>query len=167
MVDLQRSTSRCATSQIFFSIVWNFRVLRLRFPHNYIIFAFETKSLYHYDLYNKKRARPGILSWHRLHRSIKKAKSLDSYQHRTLGTSRRHGVHRHTTPFHSTASEAPLSLPRRAVLALWGSTSKIAFLHFYILHFYTKIVFCMNCSFWEIHNNKYYNIIYNILYIIL
>ena len=49
--------------------------------------------------------------------ALKKAKSLDSYQHRTLGTSRRHGVHHHTTPFHSTASEATLSLPRRAVLA--------------------------------------------------
>ena len=135
MGDLQRSTSRCATSQIFFSIVWNFRVLRLRFPHNYIIFAFETKFQYHYDLYNKKRARPGILSWHRLHRSLKEAKSLDSYQHRALGTSRRHGVHHHTTPFHSTASEAPLSLPRRAILALWGSTSKNPFLHFYIFTF--------------------------------
>ena len=82
-----------------------------------------------------KRARPGILSWHRLHRSIEKAKSLDSYQHRTLGTSRRHGVHHHTTPFHSTASEAPLSLPRRAILALWGSTSKNRILHFYIFTF--------------------------------
>ena len=132
---LQRSTSRCATSQIFFSIVWNYRVLHLRFPHFYIIFAFETKSQYHYDLYNKKRARPGILSWHRLHRSIEKAKSLDSYQHRTLGTSRRHGVHHHTTPFHSTASEATLSLPRRAVLALWGRTSKNCILHFYIFTF--------------------------------
>ena len=135
MVDLQRSTSSSHTSQIFFSIVWNFRVLRLRFPHYYIIFAFETKSQYHYDLYNKKRACPGILSWHRLHRSIEEAKPLDSYQHRALGTSRRHGVHRHTTPFHSTASEAPLSLPRRAILALWGSTSKNPFLHFYIFTF--------------------------------
>ena len=132
---LQRSTSSSHTSQIFFSIVWNFRVLRLRFPHYYIIFAFETKSQYHYDLYNKKRARPGILPWHRLHRSLKEAKSLDSYQHRTLGTSRRHGVHHHTTPFHSTASKATLSLPRRAVLALWGSTSKNPFLHFYIFTF--------------------------------
>ena len=98
---------------------------------------------------------------------FEEAKSLDSYQHRTLGTSRRHGLHLHTTPFHSTASEAPLSLPRRAILALWDSFSELPFLHFYILHFYTKIVFCMNFSFWEIHNNKYYNIIYNILYIIL
>ena len=132
MGDLQRSTSRCATSQIFFSIVWNFLVLRLRFPHNYIIFAFETKSQYHYDIYNKKRTRPGILSWHRLHRSLKEAKSLDTYKHRALGTSRRHGVHHHTAPFHSTASEATLSLPRRAVLALWDSTSKT---HFVILSF--------------------------------
>ena len=54
------------------------------------------------------------------------------YQHRALGTSRRHGVHHHTTPFHSTASKAALSLPRRAVLALWGSTSK---LHFYFFIF--------------------------------
>ena len=66
---------------------------------------------------------------------FEEAKSLDSYQHRTLGTSRRHGVHHHTTPFHSTASKATLSLPRRAILALWGSTSKIAFLHFYIFTF--------------------------------
>ena len=98
---------------------------------------------------------------------FEEAKSLDTYQHRTLGTSRRHRLHNHTTSFHSTAGEATLSLPRRAVLALWCSTSKISFLHFYILHFYTKILFCMNFSFWEIHNNKYYNIIYNILYIIL
>ena len=81
----------------------------------------------------QKRACPGILSWHRLHRSIEKAKSLDSYQHRALGTSRRHGVHHHTTPFHSTASEATLSLPRRAVLALWGSTSKLILLFCYLL----------------------------------
>ena len=55
------------------------------------------------------------------------------YQHRTLGTYRRHGVHHHTTPFHSTASKATLLLPRRAILALWGSTSKIAFLHFWTM----------------------------------
>ena len=146
MGNLQRSTSSSHTSQIFFSIVWNFRVLRLRFPHYYIIFAFETKSQYHYDLYNKKRARPGILSWHRLHRSIKEAKSLDSYQHRTLSTSRRHGVHHHTTPFHSTASEAPLSLPRRAILALWGSTSKNPFLHFYIFTFLQRNRYLHNFS---------------------
>ena len=132
MGDLQRSTSRCATSQIFFSIVWNFRVLRLRFPHFYIIFAFETKSQYHYDLYNKKRTRPGVLSWHRLHSRTKKAKSLDKYQHRTLSTSRRHGVHHHTTSFHSTASKTPLSLPRRAVLARWAVLQKT---HFVILSF--------------------------------
>ena len=141
MGDLQRSTSRCATSQIFFSIVWIFRELRLRFPHNYIIFAFETKSRYHYDLYNKKRACPGILSWHRLHRSLKEAKSLDTYQHRTLGTSRRHGVHHHTTPFHSTASEATLPLPRRAVLALWDSFSELSFCHFVICYFVIEIDF--------------------------
>ena len=63
---------------------------------------------------------------------FEEAKSLDSYQHRTLGTSRRHGLHYHTTTFHSTASEATLSLPRRAVLALWGSISKT---HFVILSF--------------------------------
>ena len=89
----------------------------------------------------KKRARPGILSWHRLHRRIEKAKSLDSYQQRTLGTSRRHGVHRHTTPFHSTASKATLSLPRRAVLALWESTSKSHFYIFTFLHFYREMDF--------------------------
>ena len=160
MGDLQRSTSRCATSQIFFSIVWNFRVLRLRFPHNYIIFAFETKSLYNYDLYNKKRARPGILSWHRLHRSLKEAKSLDSYQHRTLGTSRRHGVHQHTTPFHSTAGEATISLPRRAFLALWGSTSKT---HFVILSFVILSKLSKNRQ-KQNKNNKI--LIYYILYII-
>ena len=135
MGDLQRSTSRCATSQIFFSIVWNFRVLHLRFPHFYIIFAFETKSLYHYDIYNEKRACPGLLSWHRLHRSIEEAKSMDSYQRRALGTPRRHGIHLHTTPFHSTASETTLPLPRRAILALWGRTSKNCILHFYIFTF--------------------------------
>ena len=145
--DLQRSTSCCATSQIFFSIVWNFRVLCLRFPHFYITFAFETKSQYHYDLYNKKRTRPGILSWHRLHRSPQKAKSLDSYQRRTFGTSRRHGLHHHTAPFHSTAGEATLSLPRRAVLARWGSASKYPICYFVICyfvkdkHFLTKIQF--------------------------
>ena len=64
---------------------------------------------------------------------FEEAKSLDSYQHRTLGTSRRHGVHHHTTSFHSTASEAPLSLPRRAVLALWEVPQKY---HFYIFTFY-------------------------------
>ena len=160
MGDLQRSTSRCATSQIFFSIVWNFRVLRLRFPHYYIIFAFETKSQYHYDLYNKKRARPGILSWHRLHRSLKEAKSLDTYQHRTLGTSRRHRLHSHTTPFHPTAGEATLSLPRWAVLAHRGSASNLYFYIFTFLHFYREIVIYNDFILSKILHNE-------LLYIIL
>ena len=101
---------------------------------------------------------------------FEEAKSLDSYQHRTLGTSRRHGVHHHTTPFHSTASEATLSLPRRAVLALWGSTSKT---HFVILLFVILLkirIFSQNLEITESHiiilyYIIYYNILYNIIFI--
>ena len=92
------------------------------------------------------------------------------YQHRTLGTSRRHGVHHHTTPFHSTAGEATLSLPRRAVLALWGSTSKT---HFVILLFVILLkirIFSQNLEITESHiiilyYIIYYNILYNIIFI--
>ena len=44
--------------------------------------------------------------------ALKKTQPVDPQQHRTLGTSRRHGLHSHTTPFHTTAGEATLSLPR-------------------------------------------------------
>ena len=60
----------------------------------------------------KKRTRHGVLSRHRLHRRPQETQPVDSQQHRTLGTSRRHGLHSHTTPFHTTAGEATLSLPR-------------------------------------------------------
>ena len=110
--DLQRSMARCATSQIIFSLVSDFRVPRQRFPKKYIIFAKESNNTYHYDLYNKKRTCPGLLSRHRLQRRPKEAQPVDSHQRRTLGTSRRHGLHSHTTPFHSTTGEATLSLPR-------------------------------------------------------
>ena len=94
---------------------------------------------------------------------FEEAKSLDSYQHRTLGTSRRHGVHHHTTPFHSTASKAPLSLPRRAVLALWGRTSKA---HFVILLFVILLKIRIFSQKFRNNRKSHYNIIFinNILY---